>query len=147
MEIKSFVSENYGQRKEFLVSQKVQCIYYHEYDRDYMQDAYKRSFISKLIDKPFKPVKLGTIVGDAGIHPYWLAGDDRKEQYLLVKFKEYIFPKPIPISCIQDALQAAEGTQRFLKQSEHRIGEKGYDRKSFDRLSEDVSKAFKFVGK
>jgi len=147
MESNTFVSEKYGQRKEFFVGQKVQCTYYHEYGRYYMQDAYKRSFISMLIDKPFKPVKLGSIVGDAGIHPYWLAGTDRKEQYLLVKFREYILPKPIPISCIQDALEAAEGTQRFLKESEHRIGEKGYDKKSFDSLSENVNKAFKFVGK
>ena len=115
-----------GQRKEFFVGQKVQCIYYQEYDRNYMQYAYKRTFLEKLIDKPFEPVKLGIIVGDAGVHPYWLAGNGRKEQYLLVKFEEYFFAKPIPISCIEDALQAAESTQRFLKESEHRIGEKGY---------------------
>lgn len=137
--------QKYGNKKEFVVGQKVQCTYYHEYERSYMQKAYKRTWLSMLIDKPFKPVKLGVIVGDAGVHPYWLAGSEPTQQYLLVKFKEYIFPKPIPISCIQDALEAAESTKRFLEKDKFRIGEKGYSQEAFDSLSKHMNSAFEFV--
>lgn len=147
MKSKTFVIEKYGNKKEFVIGQKVECIYYHEYDRAYTKDAYKRTWLSMLIDKPFKPVKLGVIVGDAGVHPYWLAGNDRKEQYLFVKFREYFFAKPIPISCIQDALQAAESTKRFLEASMDRVGEKGYELDAFNSLSKNMNNAFKFVGK
>ena len=144
MKNKTFISENYGQRKEHFVGQKVECTYYHEYSRGYVK-AYKRSFLSRLIDKAFEPVKLGTIVGDAGVHPYWL-GNGGQEQYLSIKFKEYTLPKPIPISCIQDALESAESMERLLKENQHRIGQEGYEGKYFDILSGDVKNALKFAG-
>lgn len=112
-----------------------------------MKDAYKRTWLSMLIDKPFEPVKLGVIIGDAGVHPYWLAAHGRKEQYLFVKFKEYILPKPIPISCIQDALEAAERIKSFLEANIERVGEKGYSKEAFDSLSKNMNNAFKFAGK
>lgn len=145
MESKTFVIEKYGNKKEFVIGQKVECIYYHEYPGE--RDAYKRTWLSMLIDKPFKPVKLGVIVGDAGIHPYWLAGNDRKEQYLFVKFKEYVFAKPIPISCIQDAKQSAERTLAMLERDKDKIGQKGYSQDAFDSLSKQANKALQFVGK
>ena len=143
MKQQTFISNKYGTETILQVGQKVECSYYHEYGRWYMKDAYKRKWW-QLFDPPFKPVKLGVIVGDAGIHPYWLAGNDRKEQYLLVKFKEYFFAKPIPISCIRDAKRSAESMARFLKESEHRIGEKGYDLASFKALTEQMNKAKSF---
>jgi hypothetical protein len=146
MESKTFVIEKYGNKKEFVIGQKVECIYYHEYGRWYMKDAYKRKWW-QLFDLPFKPVKLGVIVGDAGVHPYWLAGNDRKEQYLFVKFKEYFFAKPIPISCIQDALQAAERTLAMLERDKDKIGQKGYGQDAFDSLSKQANRALQFVGK
>lgn len=136
----------YTENRTVNIGQKVECVYYHEYERWYMKDAYKRTWLSRLIDKPFKPVKLGVIVGDAGIHPYWL-GTDRKEQYLFVKFKEYIFPKPIPISCIRDALQSAERTLAMLERDKDKIGQKGYGQNAFDSLLKQAAKALKFVGK
>jgi len=140
----TFVSDKYGIIKYFHVGQKVQCGYYHEYERWYMKNAYKRTLISRLIDKPFKPVKLGIIVGNAGIHPYWL-GIDNKEQYLYVKFKEYILPKPVPISCIEDALESAKRTSAMLERDKDKIGiVKGYDIKSRNWLKEQANKALKF---
>lgn len=135
MKQQTFISNKYGTETILQIGQKVECIYYHEY--------HKRKWW-QLFDLPFKPVKLGVIVGDAGTHPYWLAVNDRKEQYLLVKFKEYFFAKPIPISCIRDAKQSAESMARFLKESEHRIGEKGYDLASFETLTEQMNKAKSF---
>jgi hypothetical protein len=143
MKQQTFISNKYGTETILQVGQKVECVYYHEYGRLYMKDAYKRKWW-QLFDLPFKPIKLGVIVGDAGTHPYWLAGNDRKEQYLLVKFKEYFFAKPIPISCIIDAKQSAESMAIFLKESEHRIGEKGYDLASFKALTEQMNKAKSF---
>lgn len=130
-------------KKELTVGQKVQCIYYHEYPSGKYK-AYRRTWISKLIDKPFAPVKLGIIVGDAGIHPFWLAASGGKEQYLFVKFKEYIFAKPIPVSCIQDALEAANHTFELLERNKHRIGLKGYSQDAFDGLSKQANLAKKF---
>lgn len=144
MESKTFVIEKYGNKKEFVTGQKVECVYYHEYDNE--KDAYQRSFLSKMIDKPFKPVKLGVILGDAGIHPYWL-GSDRKEQYLFVKFKEYKLPKPIPISCIQDALESAERNKRMIEENKNKVGEKGYSYEAMYYLQNQMEKAFEFVGK
>lgn len=141
--MKTFKFNKYGTEIELSIGQKVQCTYYHEYANS--DDAYKRTFISKLIDKPFKPVKLGIIIGDAGIHPYWLS-NNKKEQYLLVKFKEYLLPKPIPISCIQDALEAAEREKIMLERDKHLIGTKGYSKEAFESLSKNMNDAFKFVG-
>ena len=147
MENKIFVIEKYGNKTEFSAGQKVECTHYHEYGRSYMKDAYKRTWLSVLIDKPFKPVKLGVIVGDAGVHSYWLAGNDRKEQYLFVKFKEYFFAKPIPMSCIQDAKQASERTLSMLERNKDKIGQKGYGQDTFDNLSKQANKALEFVGR
>lgn len=134
----------YGATKILMVGQKVECIYYHEYG-SYMKDAYKRSWLSKLIDEPFKPVKFGVIVGDAGTHPYWLASGGATEQYLLVKFKEYILPKPIPISCIKDAKLSAEFLEKFLKMHENRVGEKGFDKESREALTIQLNRAKQFL--
>src|SRR5690242_18520689 len=145
--MKTFKFNKYGKEIEFSVGQKVECIYYHEYERWYTKDAYKRSWLSKLIDRPFKPIKLGVIVGDAGIHPYWLAGNDGKEQYLLVRFKEYFLPKPIPISCIKDALEVAEQIKAMLERDKDKIGQKGYSIEAFESLLKNMDNAFKFVGR
>jgi hypothetical protein len=112
----SFISNKYGVETTLRVGQKVECSYYQEYGRWFMKSAYKRKWW-QLFDLPFKPVKIGVIVGDAGTHPYWLAEKDGKEQYLLVKFKEYFFAKPIPISCIIDAKQSAEIMARLLNEN------------------------------
>lgn len=133
----------YGNGIEFTVGQKVECSYYHEYDSE--RDGYERTLLEKLIDKPFKPVKHGIIVGDAGIHPYWLAGADRKEQYLLVKFKEYRLAKPIPISCIKDAHQSYLDTMAFLERDKDKIGQKGYSQEAFDSLYSKALQAKEFT--
>lgn len=73
---KNFVFTKFGKTKTFSIGQKVKAIYYNEYENK--KDAYKRSFLSLLIDKPFKPVKFGLIIGDAGEHPYWLSVRDGK---------------------------------------------------------------------
>lgn len=136
----TFISNKYDTETILKVGQKVECSYYHEYGRWYMKDAYKRKWW-QLLDRPFKPVKLGIIVGDAGIHRYWLAGTNREEQYLLVKFKEYFFAKPIPISCIMDAKESAKSMSRFLRESACMIGEKGYETESFKELEKLMNKA------
>lgn len=143
MKQKTFICNKYGTETILQVGQKVKCFYYHEYGRPYEVDSYKRKWW-QLFDKPFKPVKLGVIVGDAGTHQYWLGDNDRKEQYLLVKFKEYFFAKPIPISCIIDANQFAERMAILLEENEHRIGEKGYDLESFNALTGQMNKAKSF---
>lgn len=127
-----FIANNYGKDVVLYLNQKVECSYYHEYNGEV--ESYQRSFLERIIDKPFTPVKLGVIVGEAGIHPYWLAGDGRKEMYLLVKFKEYLFAKPIPISCIYDAEFQSKRMESILKKNEYRVGEKGYSKQSFDML-------------
>lgn len=139
-----FVIEKYGNRKEFTIGQKVECIYYHEYPDE--KCAYKRSLLSKLIDRPFRPVKLGVIVGDAGVHPYWLASNrEQREQYLFVKFKQYVFAKPIPISCITDALQAAKRMEKFLQHGMDNLGSKGFSYESYNRLKKQMNKALEYV--
>ncbi len=143
MKQKIFIDKKYGAETILQVGQKVECFYYHEYERSYMKGAYKRKWW-QLFDLPFKPVKLGVIVGDAGIHPYWLAFGGN-EQYLLVKFKEYFFAKPIPISCIRDAKQSVESMAKFLKENENKIGEKGYSLESFKALTEQMNKAKSFT--
>lgn len=127
------------------VGQKVECIYYHEYDNE--SNRYQRPIIQRLLDKPFKPVKFGVITGDAGTHPYWLADSTGQEQYLFVKFEEYLFDKAIPISCIQDAVEAAESTKKFLSENEHRIGEKGYSLEAFNALSKKADEGLRFAKK
>lgn len=139
-----FYHSTFGNQHVFEVGQKVECIYYHEYPRSYMKDAYKRKWFEIIIDRPFKPVKLGVVINDAGIHPYWLSPFGN-EQYLLVKFKEYFLPKPIPISCITDAKEAVERMEFFLKKSIGRLGEKGYDFESFDKLTNQMNKAKAFT--
>lgn len=142
MKNKTFTHEKYGKKNTFHVGQKVECTYYHEYI--YEKKSYKRKWW-QLFDKPFKPVKLGLIVGDAGNHPYWLScAYDGKEQYLFVKFKEYLFAKAIPISCIRDSKESAESLERFLKENLHRLGEKGYDFESFEALTRQARNAKHF---
>jgi hypothetical protein len=143
MKKQTFIDNKYGKEKILHIGQKVECIYYHEYKGEI--DSYKRTLLEKFIDKPFSPVKLGIIVGDAGIHPYWLAGNERKERYLLVKFKEYFFAKPIPISCITDAEFSANRMDAVLKENEHRIGEKGFSKESFENLKNQNNKTRKFL--
>jgi hypothetical protein len=133
--------EKYGNVSVFTKGQKVMCCYYHEYEPNYEDDAYKRTFLERLIDAPFKPVKFGVIVGSAGVHPFWL-GDNRREQYLLVKFKEYHFAKPIPISCIQDAAT-------YVKEHKDRIAENDLkpwqDKTAYDALNRLADEAEKFL--
>lgn len=138
----TFTSEQYGIVESFTIGQKVRCTYYNEG----VKPSYKRKFLHWLIDRPFRPVKLGVIVGDAGIHPFYLAqhGTDT-EQYLFVRFKEYIFPKAIPIGCIKDALQAAKDLKEFLEESRSRIGQPGFSYESFTALSKDMDEAFNFT--
>ena len=96
-----FTLDKYGRKRHFWRGQSVRCVYYHEYPpREDPLDAYKRTWLSRLIDVPFCPVKTGIIIKSCGVHPFWL-GDDREEEYLLIRFSEYRLDKPIPISCIQ----------------------------------------------
>ena len=132
-----FITNKHGIEKALQTKQKVECSYYFEHMLN--KEAYKRKWW-QLFDKPFTPVKLGVIVGDAGIHPYWL-GENNKEQYLFVQFKEYVFAKAIPISCIKDAKQSSEDMAKFLNQNEHRIGEKGFDILSFNTLKQQMEKS------
>ena len=143
MKKETFTGTYYGQETTLHLGQKVECTYYHEYSRLYMKDAYKRKWW-QLFDLPFKPVKLGVIVGDAGVHPFWLGDNDRKEQYLLVKFKEYFFAKPIPMSCMEDTQEAADKMERILKADQHRIGEKGYSMGSYLALKNQAEKGKSF---
>lgn len=124
------------------VGQKVECWYYHEYDGE--PKCYKRPIKEKIIDKPFTPVKLGIIVGDAGIHPYWL-GRDYKQRYLFVKFDEYKYPKAIPISCISDAKKMAEGLERLLAENATKIGQKVCDMGSYVSLTNQMLLAKEFI--
>jgi hypothetical protein len=142
-----FVYENvFGNKKVLTVGQKVECIYYNEYGMIWGDDAYKRTWLSLLLDKPFKPVKLGVIIGDAGVHPFWM-GVNGKEQYLLVRFKEYLFPKPIPISCINDAMQSVEKVYRMIERDKDKMGQKGYEEEYFDTCLDLASKAHEFATK
>lgn len=129
-----FIDTRFGKNKKLFIGQKVQCVYYHE--RIQYPNTIKAEF--------FTPVKCGVIIGDAGVRKYYLACGDGTEQYLWVKFKEYIFNKAIPVSCIDDAKESAERTLAFLKKSEHRIGEKGYELDSFLQLENQSKKALKF---
>ena len=124
--------------KTFKVGQKVACNYYHEYLNE--ECSYKRKWW-QLFDAPFKPVKMGVIVGNAGVHPYWLSRNNQEEQYLLVKFKEYFFAKPIPISCLKDCKEFANDINLLLSESRHRVGEKGYSLESFTSLTNQANKA------
>ena len=136
-----FIYTKYGITSELFVGQKVECSYYGEWS--HVADKYKRPLYQQIIDRPFKPVKLGVIIGDAGIHPYWL-GDSRGERYLFVRFNEYLFDKAIPISCIEDAKKSAEKMLYILNQDAHRIGEKGYGITSYNSLLSQAKKAQEF---
>lgn len=136
-----YYTEKYGNKRELHTGQKVECVYYHEYVGK--KDCYQRPWWQKLTDLPFKPVKLGIIEGDAGIHPYWLGSNDT-EQYLFVRFREYRFPKAIPISCIRDAKESANMIKNMLERDKDKVGQKGYDFDSFMALSEQAQKADNF---
>ena len=138
-----FTFNIYGREKVLRIGQKVECVYYHEYDDNV--DSYKRSPLSKLIDKPFRPVKLGVIIGDAGVHPYWLAKKNKRERYLLVRFSEYRLPKPIPISCIEDVKQEAERNKEFIINSVPKMDEKGHDLDSLLWLMNLLKKEREFL--
>lgn len=122
--------------KTFIKGQEVFCSYYCEYSMEFKKMAYKRSFFERLIDKPFKGPKTGFVVGSAGYHDYWLCG--KKQLYVLVKFKEYFFAKPIPISCIQDRAEHAKQTLKFLTDNEHRIGQPGYSLEDYFKLKNNI---------
>jgi len=142
MKQSKFTIECYGKIKSFEIGQKVVCIYYGEYQNE--EKAYKRSWLSKLIDKPFSPVKNGTIVGDAGTHPYWLSGSGN-EQYLLVKFDEYILAKPIPISCIVDCKEYINRHNSDILMHKDRIGEKGFSLDAVNDLCYSAKRAELFL--
>jgi len=140
----TFKHSKYGYETIIKVGQKVECVYYGEYERAV---SYQRTWLARLIDKPFRPVKLGVVVGDAGWHPYWLAGNAKVEQYLFVRFNEYIFPKAIPITCIKDAAESAQKLEYFINYFKNRIGEHGWSKESYDLLKNRVEKAKKFISK
>lgn len=144
MKEQTFISNRYGKTSFFSIGQKVEVTYYHEYN--YIPNEYHDSFFKSLFDKPFTPVKLGMIVGDAGIRSYWLAKDG-KEQFLWVRFKECRFDKAIPISCIEDALVAAQRMEIFLRNGEKYLGERGYSYESFGQLTKQMNDAKAFVNK
>ena len=77
MKQKTFINN----KDTFFVGQKVECTYYHEYENNV--DSYKRTFLEKFIDEPLSPVKLGIIVGDGGVHPFWLATNKKKNNTCL----------------------------------------------------------------
>jgi len=137
--METFICNIKNRKKRILhKGQKVRCTYYHE------STQYPMRIIGG-----FTPVKLGVIVGDAGIRPYYLAVGDGSfngtEQYLYVKFKEYFFKKAIPISCIKDAKEAVKNLESFLKENEHKIGEKGYSMESYDILYKQMNEAKEFI--
>jgi len=134
--MKKFIYTDYvGRQTDFYVGQRVQCYYYHE--RINEKFAYKRTWFSKIIDKPFEPVKFGVIIGYAGIHPFYLAPNN-VEQFLLVKFSEYKLAKPIPISCITDALLAENSLRRLLENNQNKVGSKGFGYDTFSKLQQQL---------
>ena len=139
--LKQFVKNNGGPDDVLIEGQKVECFYYTEHG----DKGYKRHWFEKLIDPPFQPVKLGVIVGKAGIFPYWLAAGGKTETYLFVKFDQYFFKKAIPISCIRDAATSASNTIQYLKQNEHLLGKTGFEKKAFDLLMKQATAAQKFT--
>ena len=141
MKEETFYTSKFSTKRELRTGQKVECVYYHELTQLYANKS------KNLLDyvNPFTPVKLGVIVGDAGRRPYYLAGFDGKEQYLYVKFKEYLFKKAIPISCIYDAKESTEKMERMLKEDAHRLGEKGYEKESFDWFKKRINENKEFI--
>lgn len=139
-----FTFDRFGKEITLKVGQKVQAISYHEDEPDCTWTGYKRTSEEIKTDPPFTPVKLGVVVGDAGVHPYRM-GRYGKSQYLLVKFADYKLPKPIPISCLEDAAEAAEKTFFKLKRDIHLLGQKGYDTESFQYLVNMANKAKAFA--
>jgi hypothetical protein len=128
--------------KDFKKGQKVRCIYYHE-------EIQKPNKLW-IIDKPFTPVKNGIVVGDAGMREYYLQYDGNKKEYgglqqfVYIKFNEYLFEKAIPISCVTDCKEAAEKLESFLENTKHRIGEKGFSEESYNSLLESAKVAKEF---
>lgn len=135
-----FTYNNYGTDVTLKVGQKVQCVYYNEHEDG---QGYMRPKKEIMNDLPFKPVKCGTIIGNAGIHPYWLA-PEKKQQYLFVEFKEYKFKKAIPISCIKDAKEEAKRTMNMLERNKDRIGQPGFSQQSYDTLLSYATNALNF---
>ena len=129
--------EKYGIKNIFFIGQKVQCVYYHE----------SIQYPNKLwiFEKPFTPVKLGVIVGCAGIKPYYLSLKDGKELYLYVKFKEYYSKKAIPASCVIDASKEAESIKTLLEKNKHKIGQPGYSEESYNKLLLQQRKAESYL--
>ncbi len=139
MKNETFTYNRQGKETLFSVGQKVECIHYHE-EWWPQRGVYNRNWLKAIIDRPFKPVKLGVIVGDAGTHPYWLPYYDGKVQYLLVKFKEYFFAKPIPISCIYDVNESIKKMEKSLQENEDKRGSD-----SFGVLSKQLTLAKSFA--
>jgi hypothetical protein len=69
----TFKFKNWGNEYVLSVGQKVECVYYHESIQMH-KDGKSRGLLSLLFDDDFTPVKLGIIVGSAGVMPYYLAG-------------------------------------------------------------------------
>jgi len=130
----------YGQEKILSKGEKVKCVYYHEYP--HRSNDFNDSFIQRLIDSPFKPVKFGVILGSAGIKPYWLSSNkEGTEEYLYVEFSEYFFKKAIPISCIENAKIEAKRMNDFVEKNRHKIGTKGYSEESFLSLKSQIKES------
>lgn len=104
-----FMIEKYGKTSNFHAGQKVIATYYHE-SIQYPDKNF-------CFDEPFTPSKFGVIKGDAGMKDYYL-GTDNKEQFLWVKFREYLFKKAIPMSCLLDAGEYIQLTKIILNQGE-----------------------------
>lgn len=143
MKKETFIYNETGKEEVFTVGQKVNIIYYAEHG---MEDQYKRKWYEELIDRPFGKgsSKNGIIVGDAGIHPYWLAGNKKVERYLLVQFEEYFFAKPIPISCIHDINWAIENLNGHLESGKGKIGQKGFEFVYYDKFLRELEVMKKF---
>lgn len=150
--MKQFKDNSYGKEVILHIGQKVECTYYNEaiqwketgiWNKD--RTWWERFFDIKPV--PFTPVKLGVIVGDAGIRPYYLAfgKDNGYQQYLYVQFREYNKSKAIPISCIKDAKESARITREWLMRDKHRLGEPGYGMESFMALSQMAANAENFT--
>ncbi len=125
---------------------KVKCIYYHEHLHE--AKKYNRPRIQKILDRPFSPVKYGVVVKSAGVHPYWLAtGVGGMEEYLFVRFKEYMFLKAIPLSCCFEAAECLKHDKEFLLSNIHRVGEPGFGIDSFRELGNIMRNGEAFIYK
>lgn len=136
-----------GSKKIFSKGQKVFCYYYHES----IQLSKTPSLNPLRYFEMFTPCKFGVVIGNAGMRRFYLAVDDNgfgaKEQYVYVKFKEYLLPKAIPISCIEDATEYAKNTEELLKNNLNKIGQHGYSLQSFEYLNNLKQKAIEFTSR